>query len=74
MIGVFPVGPNGQPAGEYLRNPGHGPVRDDFSKLTTPDDWLGWLPGNPGTAIRDQLQHLLAAQDAGSVVNGQGHR
>jgi hypothetical protein len=68
IIGVFAIGPDGRATGEYLRNPGHGPVRDDFARLASPDRWLGWLPGEPGAAIRAQLQDLLAGQVAGSLV------
>jgi hypothetical protein len=43
-------------------------VRDDFARLESPGRWLGWLPGEPGAAIRAQLEELLARQVAGSVV------
>ena len=44
IIGLFLVGPDGVPTGEYVRNPRHGPVRDDYdrpSRRTT-----GW-DGSP---------------------------
>jgi hypothetical protein len=33
IIGCFLVGADGRATGEYARNPGHGPVRDDFTRL-----------------------------------------
>jgi hypothetical protein len=68
IIGFYVIGPDGRATGEYLRNPNRGPVRDDFSRLDSPDRWLGWLPGEPAAANRAQLQELLAGQVAGSVV------
>jgi hypothetical protein len=68
IIGGFAVGPNGRPTGEYARNPGHGPVRDDFTRLETPDHWLGWLPDTPAASVRDQLEGTLAGQVPGSVL------
>jgi hypothetical protein len=68
IIGIFLVGPDGRATGDYLRNPRHGPVRDDFTKLESPDHWLGWLPDTPGRSVRDALGEILAGQVAGSVV------
>jgi hypothetical protein len=68
IIGVFAVGPDGRATGEYLRNPGHGPPRDDFTRLESPDHWLGWLPDTPGRAVRGELEAILAGQVEGSVV------
>jgi len=68
IIGGFAVGPDGRPTGEYARNPGRGPVRDDFTRLEAPDHWLGWLPDTPAASIRDQLQATLADQVPGSVL------
>jgi hypothetical protein len=68
IIGGFAVGPDGRPTGEYARNPGHGPVRDDFTRLETPDHWLGWLPDTPAASVRDQLEATLAGQVPGSVL------
>jgi hypothetical protein len=68
IIGAYEVGPDGRPTGEYLHNPQHGPVHDDFSKLTSPDHWLGWLPGDPDVAVREQLEQMFADQVAGSVL------
>jgi hypothetical protein len=69
IIGGFAVGLDGRPTGEYARNPGHGPVRDDFARLETPDHWLGWLPDTPGRSVRDQLQQMLAGQVGGAVLD-----
>ena len=68
IIGGFAVGPDGRPTGEYARNPGHGPVRDDFTRLEAPDHWLGWLPGTPAESVRGQLHAILADQVPGSVL------
>lgn len=68
IIGAFLVGPDGRATGDYVRNPGHGPVRDDFTKLESPDHWLGWLPDTPGRSVRAALEEILAEQVAGAVV------
>jgi hypothetical protein len=68
IIGGFAVGPQGRPTGEYARNPGHGPVRDDFTPLETADHWLGWLPDTPARSVRAQMQAMLADQVPGSVL------
>jgi hypothetical protein len=69
IIWGFAVGPDGRPTGEYARNPGHGPVADDFTPLETPDHWLGWLPDTPARSVRGQLQAALAGQVPGSVLD-----
>jgi hypothetical protein len=68
IIGVFAVGPDGRVTGDYLRNPRHGPVRDDFSRLESKDHWLGWLPDTPGRAVGAQLAAILAEQVEGAVL------
>jgi hypothetical protein len=68
ILGGFAVGPDGKPTGEYARNPGYGPVRDDFTRLETPDHWLGWLPGAPAKTVRVQLQAMLADQVPSSAL------
>jgi hypothetical protein len=68
IIGCFLVGADGRATGEYARNPGHGPVRDDFTRLEAPDHWLGWLPDTPARSVRGTLQELLAGQVEGSVL------
>jgi hypothetical protein len=69
VIGCFLVGPDGRATGEYVRNPGYGPVRDDFTRLEQPGHWLGWLPDTPARAVRSQLEDLLASQVDGSVLD-----
>lgn len=69
IIGCFLVGPDGRATGEYVRTPGYGPVRDDFTRLDQPDHWLGWLPDTPARSVRGQLQDLLASQVEGSVLD-----
>jgi hypothetical protein len=68
IIGLYLVGPDGRATGDYVRNPRHGPVRDDFIKLESPDHWLGWLPDTPGRSVRTSLEEILAEQVAGTVV------
>lgn len=68
IIGAFLVGPDGRATGDYVRNPRHGPVRDDFTKLESPDHWLSWLPDTPGRSVRTALEEILAEQVAGAVV------
>lgn len=67
--GVWTVGPDGRATGEFLRNPSHGLVRDDFSRLEAPDHWLGWLPGSPAAALRASIEEGVADQVPGSVVS-----
>ena len=69
IISCFLVGTNGRATGVYVRNPGRGPVRDDFARLEQPDHWLGWLPDTPARSVRGQLQDLLASQVEGSVLD-----
>ncbi len=68
IIGVFPVGPDGRATGDFLRNPGYGTVRDDFTRLESADHWLGWLPDTPAVAVRSQIAEILTGQVPGSVV------
>lgn len=68
IIGTWTVDDHGNATGWFLRNPNHGTVRDDFSKLTTPDHWLGWLPTDPASAVRAQLTTSLTEQVAGSEL------
>lgn len=62
------MGPDGRPTGEYVRDPGHGLVRDDFARLEASGHWLGWLPDTPAASVRGQLQPILAGQVRGSVL------
>src|SRR5258708_35839821 len=64
ILGGFAVGPDGRPTGEYARNPGHGQVRDDFTRLETRDHWLGLPPDTPAESVRGQIQANLAGQGA----------
>lgn len=68
IIGAFLVGPDGVARGEYVRNPGHGPVRDDYDKLELPGHWLEWLPGRPRDAVRNAIEEILTAQVAGAQL------
>ncbi|MFF7755025.1 hypothetical protein ACFZCP_38700 [Streptomyces sp. NPDC007971] len=42
--------------------------QDDFSKLTDPDHWLGWLGDDPAAAFRKGIEESLRAQVADAVV------
>ncbi|MEJ8639694.1 hypothetical protein [Streptomyces sp. MS2.AVA.5] len=42
--------------------------QDDFSKLTDPDHWLGWLGHDPATAVRKAIEGSLRAQVADAEV------
>jgi hypothetical protein len=68
VMGVFVVGPDGVPTGEFLHNPNYGTVLDDFTRLSSPDHWLGWLPGEPAMAVRQAIADALTGQVPGSVV------
>jgi hypothetical protein len=69
IIGVFLVGHDGVATGDFLRNPDHGPVQDDFEQLTLRDVWLDWLPGAPLAAVRGQIEDMLSGQVTGSRVD-----
>ena len=75
ILGGLAVGPDGRATGEYARNPGHGQVRDDFTRLECPDHWLGWLPDTPAVSVRGQLQAISGGPSAriGTGV-GEDHR
>ncbi|MGB8938735.1 MAG: hypothetical protein WCD21_00610 [Streptomyces sp.] len=66
--GAWVVDSTGKLTGEYQQNPRHGPPQDDFSKLTDPDHWLGWLGDDPATAVRKGIEESLRAQVADAVV------
>ncbi|MDX2403448.1 hypothetical protein NJO91_09950 [Streptomyces microflavus] len=66
--GAWLVDSSGKLTGEYQENPRHGAPQDDFSKLTEPDHWLGWLGDNPAAAVRKGIEESLRAQVADAVV------
>ncbi|MFJ3423150.1 hypothetical protein ACIPN8_43295 [Streptomyces sp. NPDC086082] len=66
--GAWLVDSSGKLTGEYQENPRHGVPQDDFSKLTDPDHWLGWLGDDPAGAVREGIEESLRAQVADSVV------
>ncbi|WP_101789074.1 hypothetical protein [Nonomuraea indica] len=68
IAGAWRVGDDGRPTGEYEPNPRHGPVRDDFTPLTDPDHWLGWLGDDPAAAVRASIAEILGEQVPGSVL------
>ncbi|MFG2951949.1 hypothetical protein [Streptomyces adustus] len=66
--GAWLVDSSGKLTGEYQENPRHGLPQDDFSRLTEPDHWLGWLGDDPATAVREGMEESLRAQVADAVV------
>ncbi|MDP5313384.1 MULTISPECIES: hypothetical protein [Streptomyces] len=66
--GAWLVDSSGKLTGEYQENPRHGAPQDDFSKLTEPDHWLGWLGDSPAAAVRKGIEESLRAQVADAVV------
>lgn len=68
IVGVWPVGPDGKPTGEFVPNPHHGQVSDDFTRLESPDHWLGWLPDTPSAAVRASIERIVTGQVPGAVV------
>ncbi|WP_202867512.1 hypothetical protein [Kribbella pittospori] len=66
--GGWRVDEAGQLTGEFVSNKGHGRPRDDFELLTKPDHWLDWLGDQPGRAVRDRIEELLAQQVEGAKV------
>ncbi|WP_405820177.1 hypothetical protein OG241_31950 [Streptomyces sp. NBC_01390] len=66
--GAWLVDSSGKPTGEYEENPRHGVPQDDFSKLTDPEHWLGWLGDDPAAAVREGIEESLRAQVADAVV------
>ncbi|WP_329033872.1 hypothetical protein OIE71_16400 [Streptomyces sp. NBC_01725] len=66
--GAWLVDSSGKLTGEYQENPRHGAPQDDFSKLTEPDHWLGWLGDNPAAAVRKGIEESLRAQVSDAVV------
>jgi hypothetical protein len=37
-------------------------MTDDFTPLTEPDHWLGWLGEDPASAVRDGIKKMLREQ------------
>lgn len=66
--GAWLVDSSGKLTGEYQENARHGVPQDDFSKLTDPDHWLGWLGDDPAAAVRKGIEESLRAQVADAVV------
>lgn len=66
--GAWLVDDSGKLTGEYQQNSRHGMPQDDFSKLTDPDHWLGWLGDDPVAAVRQGIEESLRAQVPDAVV------
>ncbi|MDR0489345.1 MAG: hypothetical protein LBG99_08160 [Propionibacteriaceae bacterium] len=69
ILGLFCIGTDGQATGEFIVNPHHGQVKDDFRLLEDSNHWLGWMPDKPALAIRKILEEVLNEQVAGSVLD-----
>ena len=69
IIGAYEVGAEGVLTGIFHRNPSYGrPISDDWSKLEDSEQWLGWLPGTPGAAVRRELESAVAEQIPSTVT------
>lgn len=68
VIGAYVVGPDGVPTGEFRRNPKHGPIADDWSKLDSTDQWLGWISSDPTADVRTSLERSVTDQIPGTQV------
>ncbi len=66
--GAWRVGRDGRLTGEYETNANFGPPQDDFSKLTEPDYWLGWMSDDPSQTLRSSVADLLADQVPGAIL------
>ncbi|NEA37135.1 hypothetical protein [Streptomyces sp. SID13031] len=66
--GGWKVDDAGRITGEFVPNDKHSPPCDDFSALTDPDHWLGWLGDDPGQTVRDSIELTLADQVEGAKV------
>ncbi|MGK5556442.1 hypothetical protein ACSNOI_33005 [Actinomadura kijaniata] len=66
--GGWKVGDDGRLTGEFHENPRYAAVRDDYSALDEPDQWMGWLGENPGAYVREQIADILNRQVEGSVL------
>ncbi|MFD5147703.1 hypothetical protein [Streptomyces sp. NPDC058401] len=66
--GVWLVDGSGKLTGEYQGNPRHGVPQDDFTGLTDPDHWLGWLGDDPAAAVRQGIEETLRAQVGDAVL------
>ncbi|MGC0318434.1 hypothetical protein QBC98_006952 [Kitasatospora acidiphila] len=62
------VGWDGALTGEFQENQRFGPPQDDFSRLASPDHWLGWLGEDPALAIRESIAGILGEQAPGAIV------
>jgi hypothetical protein len=65
--GVFEIDEAGSPTGRYFRNPGYGPVQDDYSPFDgrAPQPWF---PDDEPGAMREALADNLADQVPGSTI------
>jgi hypothetical protein len=66
--GGWQVDDAGQITGDFVPNERHGRPRDDFELLTEADHWLDWLGDQPGRAVRDRIEEMLAEQVDGAKV------
>jgi hypothetical protein len=66
--GVWKVDANGCLTGEFTPNPRHGPLQDDFTKLSNSNHWLDWLGDDPGATIRKSVAEIVDEQVPGATV------
>lgn len=68
IVGLYLVGDDGMPTGDYLRNPEAGPVRDDFSPLLEAEGFWDWLGDDPGAGLKASALDVLQQQVPGSRI------
>ncbi|WP_346076091.1 MULTISPECIES: hypothetical protein [Actinomycetes] len=66
--GVWRVGEDGKPTGEFVPNPRYGPPEDDFAELTESRHWLDRLGEQPAVAVRESIPGILDEQVPGAVL------
>ncbi|CAM5527158.1 hypothetical protein BOQ63_004155 (plasmid) [Streptomyces viridifaciens] len=66
--GVWRVGADGKLTGEFVENPNYGPSKDDFTRLTESEHWLGWLGEEPAVAVRESISGILREQVPDAVL------
>ncbi|MEV0644799.1 hypothetical protein AB0I28_06010 [Phytomonospora sp. NPDC050363] len=66
--GVWRVDDEGRLTGEFEPNPNAGTPVDDFSRLVSPDSWIGWLGEDPAATVRTSLSEMLSDQVPDAVV------
>jgi len=68
ILGTWKVDEEGRLTGEFEANPRAGTPADDFTRLVSPDTWLGWLGDDPAATVRFALAGMLSDQVDGAEV------